>query len=74
MNSRAMSKLFSIPRAALTICAMACVTVLTGCGTASQPAERPPLEGSAIGGPFTLTDKAGSTIHCSDFAGKYRIV
>jgi protein SCO1/2 len=34
----------------------------------------PPLAGASIGGPFTLTDSAGKTVHWSDFDGKYRIV
>lgn len=46
---------------------------LSACG-GSGPAERPPLEGASIGGPFTLTDKAGKEVRWSDFAGKYRIV
>ena len=33
-----------------------------------------PRAGSSIGGPFTLTDSKGETVHWSDFAGKYRIV
>ena len=43
----------------------------------SQPSEapgRPPLEGAAIGGPFTLVNKDGNTVHWKDFDGKYRIV
>jgi protein SCO1 len=32
------------------------------------------LVGAAIGGPFTLTDQDGKTVHWSDFAGKYRLV
>ena len=49
--------------------------LLGGCGQSSsgQPSEAP-LAGAAIGGAFTLTDKAGHTVHWSDFAGKYRIV
>ena len=78
MNSRAMSKLVSIRRAPVLakgqVFAVSCLLVLTGCGSGNQPAERPPLEGSAVGGPFTLTDKTGRTVHWSDFAGKYRIV
>ena len=35
---------------------------------------RPPLEGAAIGGPFTLTDQDGRTVTDSSFAGKYRII
>ncbi len=46
---------------------------LTGCG-GQAPAERPPLEGARIGGPFELIDKAGKTVRWDDFGGKYRIV
>jgi len=46
---------------------------VAGCGS-QPPAEKPPLAGAAIGGPFTLTDKAGRTVRWSDFAGKYRMV
>ncbi|MDP9056448.1 MAG: SCO family protein [Pseudomonadota bacterium] len=62
--------LVSIRRSA----AIACLLAITGCHNAHQTAERPPLEGSAIGGPFTLIDKTGHTVRWSDFAGKYRIV
>jgi protein SCO1/2 len=41
---------------------------------ASASTEQPPLAGAAIGGPFTLTDSSGKTVHWSDFNGKYRIV
>ncbi len=68
-----MTKLASIHRA-IEVCAFATMLALTGCSSSSQPAERPPLEGSAVGGPFTLTDKTGRTVSWSDFAGKYRIV
>ncbi|MGN6357597.1 MAG: SCO family protein [Novosphingobium sp.] len=47
---------------------------LAACGSGSAPVEKPPLEGAAIGGPFTLVDKAGKEVRWSDFAGKYRIV
>lgn len=43
-------------------------------GAATTPARKPPLEGAAIGGPFTLSDKDGRTVRWEDFAGKYRIV
>jgi protein SCO1/2 len=46
---------------------------LTACGK-SSPDEPPPLAGSTIGGPFTLSDKTGRAVHWSDFAGKWRIV
>jgi protein SCO1/2 len=70
MNGRAMT----IRTALALALAVACSAALAGCGSGSAPAERPPLEGAAIGGPFTLTDKAGKTVRWSDFAGKYRIV
>jgi protein SCO1/2 len=44
---------------------------LAGCSGAS---EAPPLEGAAIGGPFTLTDQEGRTVTERDFAGRYRLV
>ena len=47
---------------------------LSACDGGGTPAEKPPLEGAAIGGPFTLKDKAGRDVRWSDFAGKYRIV
>ena len=82
MNPDAMSKLVSIrrttPNAAAIASALAALgaglLALTGCGSPGQQAERPPLEGSSVGGPFTLVDKNGAPVHWSDFAGKYRIV
>lgn len=49
---------------------------LVACGSEpqSQQQQRPPLEGAAIGGPFTLVNKDGDTVQWQDFAGKYRIV
>ena len=50
---------------------------LAACGSSNSsapPAERPPLEGAAIGGPFALVDKDGKTVTWNDFRGKYRIV
>ena len=48
---------------------------LSACGgPAAAPEERPPLEGAAIGGPFTLSDKAGRTVRWEDFKGRYRVV
>jgi protein SCO1/2 len=46
---------------------------IVGCG-GQPPAEKPPLAGAAIGGPFALADKAGRVVRWSDFAGRYRIV
>jgi protein SCO1/2 len=73
MNRDAMSKLVTNRR---TIMALACagLLALTGCGGSTQTGERPPLEGSSVGGPFTLVDKNGHIVRWSDFAGKYRIV
>jgi protein SCO1 len=34
----------------------------------------PPLEGAAIGGPFTLTDQNGKRVSDRDFDGRYRLV
>jgi protein SCO1/2 len=67
MNRRAMLKpilaaaLLSISLAA---CAPEAPTQLIGTD----------LQGAAIGGSFTLTDKDGKTVRWEDFAGKYRIV
>ncbi len=66
MNRRAMTI-----RAAISL---AILSLLSACGEASAPTERPPLEGAAIGGPFTLMDKDGKEVRWSDFAGQYRIV
>jgi len=39
-----------------------------------KPAEKPPLEGAAIGGPFTLIDQDGKPFSSGQLKGKYRIV
>jgi protein SCO1/2 len=75
MNRHAM---FHHQRIRLSLLAAALASLaLAGCGSNSPtaaPAERPPLEGAAIGGPFTLVDKDGKTVTWDDFKGKYRIV
>lgn len=38
------------------------------------PAEPPPLQGAAIGGPFTLISETGETVRWSDFDGRWRMV
>ena len=79
MNRRAMTKPPHAPpfrklAKPLALLAFACLA-LTACGTpGSTPAERPPLAGAAIGGPFTLIDKTGHRWRWDDFAGHYRIV
>ncbi len=40
----------------------------------SRPVETPPLEGAAIGGPFTLTGETGQPVENSSFDGRYRLV
>jgi len=67
MNRRAMSKPASF------IAALLLPLALAACGQPA-PTARPPLEGAAIGGPFTLVDKTGKTVRWDDFRGRYRIV
>lgn len=38
-----------------------------------KPAEKPPLEGATIGGPFTLIDQDGKPFSSDQLKGKYRI-
>jgi protein SCO1 len=47
------------------------VFAISGC---SRPTETPPLEGAAIGGPFTLTGETGQPVESSSFDGRYRLV
>jgi protein SCO1/2 len=69
MNRRAMTHRFRLFAALLAPLA------LTACGSGgSAPAEKPPLDGATIGGPFTLIDKDGKTVTWNDFKGRYRIV
>lgn len=68
MNRRAMIK----PR--LLLAALFLPLALAACTGETPPAERPPLEGAAIGGPFTLTGKDGQPVSWSDFDGQYRVV
>ena len=67
MNRFAMSLFIRILAARLLPLALA------ACGDRA-PAERPPLEGAKIGGPFELQDKTGKVVRWSDFTGKYRVV
>jgi len=54
--------------------ALAAALLLAGCNGAGPSGDPVPLEGAAIGGPFTLTDSAGDTVRWSDFDGRYRMV
>lgn len=47
------------------------LTLAVGC---SRSTETPPLEGAAIGGPFTLTGESGKPVKSSSFDGKYRLI
>jgi protein SCO1/2 len=68
MNRRAMIKPVRIRFA------VAIGFALMAAACAKPAPEAPPLAGTAIGGPFTLINKAGATVRWSDFAGRYRIV
>lgn len=72
MNRRAMTHTFRAPARILAALLLPLATM--SCGGPASPPERAPLEGAAIGGPFTLTDKANRPVSWDDFAGKYRIV
>ena len=39
-----------------------------------EPTVQPPLEGAAIGGPFTLVGNDGKTVTWDQFKGMWRIV
>jgi len=52
--------------------ALGCALALGACQRG--PAEHPPLEGAAIGGPFQLTDQDGKPFSSGALAGKYRII
>lgn len=73
MNQRAMTKPF------IAIALWASVLALGACSQQQSAAPAPQIQGTAIdgaaiGGPFTLYDKAGKRVSWDDFKGKYRIV
>lgn len=51
--------------------ALAALALAVACSPAR---ETPPLEGAAIGGPFTLTGEDGRPVSSSAFDGKYRLI
>ena len=51
------------------------LTAALGLGACQQqPSDAPPLEGAALGGPFTLVDKNGKTVTWDSFKGHWRAV
>lgn len=66
----------AMPRRSDLLCALH--LLLAACGAGVKPpgpsTDGVDLRGAALGGDFTLTDKAGQTVRWSDFAGRYRIV
>ncbi|WP_240530202.1 SCO family protein [Novosphingobium sp. PC22D] len=48
--------------------------MLLACSSGSPGGEKPPLEGAALGGPFTLVDKNGDTVTWDDLRGEYAII
>jgi len=67
MNRHAMTYLSRLPAA------LALAGLLAACQP-QPPAEKPPLEGAAIGGPFTLVDKNRQPVTWDQFGGRWRIV
>ncbi len=72
MNRRAMARQM-LNRSILLTLASALAFSLSAC-SGNAPVERPPLEGAAIGGDFTLTGKDGKAVRYADSAGRYRVV
>lgn len=68
MNRRAMARPSTLP---LILAPLA--LALSAC-SGSAPADKPPLADAAIGGSFTLVDKAGRTVTDRSFPGKYLVV
>ncbi len=58
---------------ARTLAMLLIAALPAACSGPSVP-PRAPLEGAAIGGPFTLTDQDGRQVSDNAFKGKYRIV
>lgn len=71
MNPGAMTYLFR--RIAPVAFALATGLSLVACQQQSST-EAPPLEGAAIGGPFTLVDQHGKQVTWDSFKGRWRIV
>jgi protein SCO1/2 len=77
MNRRAMTHRLTRHLPGHRLLALLVPLALAACGSGGEtPAasERPPLEGAAIGGAFTLVDKDGKPVTWDSFKGKYRVV
>lgn len=69
MNRIVMSFPFRLVLAAFAL------SLAPSCNDGSAPADvEPPLQGAAIGGPFTLIGKDGEAVQWDDFSGQYRMV
>ena len=60
----------------LHITVLPAILALAACNGSPAPSaeDMPPLAGSSIGGPFTLTGADGKPVQWSDFDGSYRVV
>lgn len=60
----------------LHIAMLPAAVALAACNGSPSPSpeDSPPLAGSSIGGPFTLTGADGKPVQWSDFDGRYRMV
>ncbi len=66
-----MNESASLPRRGLLVLLLS--LLLGACGQAA-PAEDPPLRGSRMGGPFSLTDQNGRRVTERNYAGQYKLV
>ena len=74
MNRQTMTLKNPLMRNALIIAAALAISGCDGSLPVPTATETPPLQGAAIGGPFTLTAANGKKVSWGDFKGKYRIV
>lgn len=74
MNRRAMTYLFRRFASLLLALTPAATLSLSLAACQQRSAEAPPLEGAAIGGPFTLVDKDSKTVTWDQFKGRWRVV